>query len=345
LSLMKVAVANGDGGLNVREVDPPKIVGPYDALCENLFCATCTGTDWQIINGTFPHPVEYPTVLGHESVARVVEIGTSVRAFKVGDLVTRVGFVSENPSLHSHWGGMSQLAIARDHLTMRLDGAPRPDYGRYRVNWRIPEGLIEPEDATMIITWRETFSYAKRLGIRKGSRVLVSGSGANGFSIGRQALNLGAAYVCLVGNIDRANTAQALAFSEYLDYKDSDARKSFVDKNSASMDYIIDATGKLGSIDDYLPCIRPNGVIGCYGKDDYNSYRVSVLKAKTTFVFNSGGYDEMEAHHDVVDLIRAHKLEAAPWLDRRNVFAIGDAALAYEHVRARRAIKAIVKLN
>ena len=43
-------------------------VGEYDALCDLLYGATCTGTDQHLIAGRFPWPVQYPTILGLESV-------------------------------------------------------------------------------------------------------------------------------------------------------------------------------------------------------------------------------------------------------------------------------------
>lgn len=218
--MMKALIVDGKTPPRVREIGEPVIRSPYDAICENLYCATCTGTDLHIIHGIFSVPVTYPTVIGHESVARVVEVGEKVRSFRPGDLVTRVGAHPMEEGLNAHWGGMSQLGLAKDHLTMRLDGLPEAECRPYRVNNRIPEGLIDPVDATMIITWRETLSYVTRMGVAGGARVLVSGSGANGLSIARMALLRGAAHVCMVGSGTRRQNAGGLELSGYLDYRD-----------------------------------------------------------------------------------------------------------------------------
>ena len=87
---MKAAVIEKPGVLVVKEIPVPE-VGDYDALCQLLYGATCTGTDQHLIAGRFPWPVSYPTVLGHESVGRVVQVGAKARNFKVGDLISRVG--------------------------------------------------------------------------------------------------------------------------------------------------------------------------------------------------------------------------------------------------------------
>ena len=87
---MKAAIIEKPGVLTVKEIPMPQ-VGEYDALCDLLYGATCTGTNQHLIAGRFPWPVRYPTILGHESVGRVVEVSAKVRYFKVGDLITRVG--------------------------------------------------------------------------------------------------------------------------------------------------------------------------------------------------------------------------------------------------------------
>ena len=69
-SNMKAAVVEKPGELVIREVSFPE-VGEYDALCETLFGATCTGTDLHLIDGTLPWRQGYPLILGHESVGRV----------------------------------------------------------------------------------------------------------------------------------------------------------------------------------------------------------------------------------------------------------------------------------
>ena len=64
---MKAAIIERPGVLTVKEIPMPE-VGEYDALCDLLYGATCTGTDQHLIVGRFPWPVQYPTILGHESV-------------------------------------------------------------------------------------------------------------------------------------------------------------------------------------------------------------------------------------------------------------------------------------
>ena len=155
---MKAAVVREIGVLEVWEIPLPP-VGPYDVLCRMCFGSTCAGTDIHLTDGKHPFPVQYPTILGHESVGRVVEVGSKVRNFKVGDLVSRVGYPADVlGGLSSNWGGFAEYGIAKDHWQMQRDGVPQVEWDRNRVNQIIhPE--IDERTAPMIITWREVLHF------------------------------------------------------------------------------------------------------------------------------------------------------------------------------------------
>ena len=178
---MKAAIVETPGVLNVREVPDPK-PGVYDSICRNLYGATCSGTDLHIIHGRFPGRVDYPTVLGHETVGRVVDVGPRVRHLQVGDLVTRSGTNSlSEPGLSSTWGGFAEYGIVTDHWAMKDDGLDDVMWKSHVAQQIVPPD-VEPAMATMLITWRETLSYVKRMGVSHGATVLLMGSGGVGLS-------------------------------------------------------------------------------------------------------------------------------------------------------------------
>ena len=86
-AFMKALVVEKPGTLSVRDVAEPPM-GEYEARCEMLYGATCTATDLAVIDGRVGwEKLEYPLILGHESVGRVVEVGSKVRNYRVGDLI------------------------------------------------------------------------------------------------------------------------------------------------------------------------------------------------------------------------------------------------------------------
>ena len=342
--MMKAAVIERPGVLAVWDIPQP-VMGPYDALCELLYGATCTGTDGHLIHGRFPWGVSYPTVLGHESVGRVIEVGAQVRHFRVGDIITRVGTVASPQGDYAvHWGGFAEYGLARDHWAMAADGRPAAEWSGSRWNQVVPPD-IPPADATMLTTWRETLSYSNRLGVKPGADVLVIGTGGNGLSFANHAANLGAARVAVVGSAARQPVAQRVGATDFFDYRGDGWQAALKDAFPRGFDFIIDAVGKAGSLDEVLPCIRTGGVVGIYGIDDYHSYRINPDRAPGTFTFAKYGYDEAETHQQVVDFVRLGKLDAGNWLNLDSPYPLTHIADAFAALERREHVKALVQLT
>lgn len=82
---MKAVVFHGIGDIRLDDVPEPKIQESSDAIVRITASAIC-GTDLHMIRGTFPG-MKPGTILGHEGVGVVEEIGSNVRNLKVGDRV------------------------------------------------------------------------------------------------------------------------------------------------------------------------------------------------------------------------------------------------------------------
>ena len=94
-----------EGKLNqvaVRNVPRPKLMAPEDAIIRITSTAIC-GTDLHTYHGTFGSS-KPPSVMGHEGVGIVVEVGSATEHFKIGDRVlipaaTNDGFYSVESSI------------------------------------------------------------------------------------------------------------------------------------------------------------------------------------------------------------------------------------------------------
>jgi D-arabinose 1-dehydrogenase-like Zn-dependent alcohol dehydrogenase len=342
--MMKAAVIERFPELVVRELPEPQ-VGDYDVLCELLFGATCTGTDSHIIAGTFPWIGSLPTILGHESVGRAVKLGRKVRHFRVGDLITRVGTPPVG-GCSVTWGGFAEWGLARDHWAMAADGLPATEWQSYRVNQVIPAG-IEPRQAPMFITWRETLSWLQRLGFQAGQRLLVIGSGGNGLSIATHARNLGAAAIAMVGAPRLAEAARRHAgIGCYLDYHLETLVAPLQAAVPEGFDVIVDALGRPGLADRVLPVLRPGGTFAVYGLDQPGQATLNPALARGPFrCYYMGSYDEAESHQQVCDFVRQGKLSAQLWYDPAHCYPLAQIADAYAAVRDRRSVKALVQLR
>ena len=340
---MKAAILRGPGVLGVEDIPMPK-VGEYDALCRLLYGGTCTGTDLHLIAGEWPWGLKYPFVLGHESIGRVIEVGPRVRNLKVGDVVTRVGVPpAPDGAFQVYWGGFAEYGVARDHWAMREDGLEARLWNGARINQLIgPE--VDPADATMLITWRETYSYLERMGVKPGSRVLVIGTGGNGLSFVAHAANAGAALTAVVGGAGRREIAARLGAGAFADYTVADWPKDLAARCPEGVEIIVDSVGKKGALDAALPLLKPGGIVGIFGMDDYAATALNPRRARGTFTVYNGGYDAAEVHAQVVALMVAGKLRARDWFGDAPPFPLDRITDAFAAVRARRVVKAVVKL-
>jgi threonine dehydrogenase-like Zn-dependent dehydrogenase len=82
---MRAVVWRGIGDIAVEDVAEPRIEEPTDAIVRLTASAIC-GTDLHFVRGTMPG-MKKGTVLGHEGVGVVEELGPGVRNFEVGDRV------------------------------------------------------------------------------------------------------------------------------------------------------------------------------------------------------------------------------------------------------------------
>jgi len=82
---MKAVVWHGIGDVRLDDVPKPKIEQPTDAIVRLTASAIC-GTDLHMIRGTMTG-MKPGTILGHEGVGIIEEVGPAVRNFSKGDRV------------------------------------------------------------------------------------------------------------------------------------------------------------------------------------------------------------------------------------------------------------------
>jgi threonine 3-dehydrogenase len=112
---MKALVkAKPERGIWMRDIDPPKI-GHNDVLIEITKTAIC-GTDIHIYQWDewAQHTIPVPLTAGHEFCGRIVECGSEVRGFEIGDRVSAEG--------HITCGVCRNCRAGRRHLCMNTKG-------------------------------------------------------------------------------------------------------------------------------------------------------------------------------------------------------------------------------
>ena len=338
---MLAAVVTPEKTLEVRSVPIPRF-GPYEALVAMRFGATCAATDQRVIDHGHRRPLRYPGILGHESVGRVIAVGEKVSSFAVGDLITRVG-APDTEEISSIWGGFAQYGVARDWQAMERDGLDKALYARSRVNKVVPPDIPE-RVAPMIITWRETLSYVQRVGIRKGMRVLVAGSGANALAFTGHCAYAGAD-VCVLGAPAREALFRRGGAREYIDYHAGDVDARLRAAFPHGIDCFLDAIGYPQNANIVLPLLDPGAVVAVYGWHARKDYGINPFLAAHSFRVYCDGYDEPETHDEVIRRIREGVLDASLYYDLNTPVPLVDIASAFADLRARKALKYLIDLR
>lgn len=339
---MKAAVVAEPGRLEIWDIDKPQM-GEYDALVEILYGAACIATDKNFIYGRHLRPVKYPMILGHESVGIVVDVGSKVKNFRVGDMVTDVGCpATADGSITSRAGGFAAFGIVRDFWEMQKAGVDRRLWEKNRSNRVVPHWFC-PAASTMITPYRETLSYSRRIGVKRGMRVLVLGSGCTGLCFAAHAVNEGAQSVAMVGTPARKDVAEKMGISAFYSYKAPDVYREL--STHGLFDIIIDAVGARGGLSEALCALKDGGTCGVYGWYDWDSNYINPLRAQRTFVYYAGGYDQAETHVDVISYMKAGKLKPADILALDHIYALDDIMQAYTDAWDRKVIKSVIKIK
>jgi alcohol dehydrogenase len=181
---MHALVYHGPGKRAWEEVPDPVIAEPTDAIVR-IDVATICGTDLHILKGDVPETTP-GTILGHEAVGTVVEVGAAVTTVAPGDQVLvscitscgRCRFCKEG-----HYGlctgGGWIFGHTIDGLQAELARVPFADTSVYK----LPEGLT-PEDVIFLSDILPTAYEVGVLngGVQPGDTVAVVGAGPIGLA-------------------------------------------------------------------------------------------------------------------------------------------------------------------
>lgn len=255
---MKAVVFHGIGDIRLEDVSEPQIKRPTDAVVRITASAVC-GTDLHFIRGTFPG-MEPGTILGHEAVGIVEQIGSDVRNLRPGDRVIVPSTIACGYCSYCRAGYFSQCDNANPHGpragTCFFGGpaATGPVNGLQAEKAVIPfanVGLVKVPDevtddqALMLSDIFPTGYFAADIAeIEDGDTVVVFGCGPVGqFAIASARL-MGAGRIFAVDCIpDRLEIARA-AGAEVIDFEADDPVETLLRLTGGiGVDRAIDAVG------------------------------------------------------------------------------------------------------
>src|ERR1700730_9157025 len=182
---MKALVYHGPGQRSWDTVPNPTIQSPTDAIVK-IDTATICGTDLHILKGDVP-AVKPGTILGHEAVGTVVETGTSVTNFQIGDKVLISCITSCGKCHYCKEGRYGQCSGGGVWLVGNLINSIKEDYARgpFADNslYKVPAGMTDEQVLFLSDILPTSFEVGvQNGGVRPGDTVAIVGAGPIGLS-------------------------------------------------------------------------------------------------------------------------------------------------------------------
>ncbi len=255
---MKAVVFHGVGDIRVDDVPEPKIKDPTDAIVRITASAIC-GTDLHMVRGTLPG-MKPGTILGHEGVGVVEEVGAMVRNLKRGDRVVipstigcgscnycRSGYFAQcdtanpnGPQAGTAFFGGPEMTGPFDGLQAEYVRVPYANVGLVK----LPDGVTDDQAILLSDIYPTGFFGAHLAEIKDGDIVAVWGCGPVGLFSILSARQMGASRIIAVdGHPSRLERAQALG-AEVVNFNEEDPVQAIRDLTGGiGTDRAIDAVG------------------------------------------------------------------------------------------------------
>ncbi len=255
---MKAIVFHGVGDIRLDDVPEPKVQAPTDAIVRITASAIC-GTDLHMIRGTMPG-MKPGTILGHEGVGIVEEVGPDVRNFKPGDRVVIPSSISCGYCSYCRAGYQSQCDNANPNGKLAgtaFYGGPESSgafHGLQAEKARVPfanAGLVKlPDEITddQAIMLSDIFPTgymgAELAEIKPGDTVAIYGCGPVGQFAIASAKHLGADRIFAVDTVPSRLVAARAQGAEVIDFNAEDPVEAIRRLTGGiGVDRVIDAVG------------------------------------------------------------------------------------------------------
>jgi alcohol dehydrogenase len=329
---MHALVYHGPGKRAWEEVPDPVIVEPTDAIVR-IDVATICGTDLHILKGDVPETTP-GTILGHEAVGTVVEVGSAVTTIEPGDQVLvscitscgRCRFCKEGHYGLCTGGGGWIFGHTIDGLQAELARVPFADTSVYK----IPEGLT-PEDVIFLADILPTAYEVGVLngGVQPGDTVAVIGAGPIGLATIMTAKLFTPGKVIAIDLAD-ARLEKAIEFGADLTINNGveDALARVMElTDGLGVDVAIEAVGVPETFELCTSLVRPGGRVANVGVHGHSA----TLHLETLWIRDvtiTTGLVDTITTPQLLKLIESRRLDPAPFATHR--FSLSQTEEAYD---------------
>lgn len=331
---MRTVVIEAPGQVTVEDRPDPSLPDQDGVVVQVSATAIC-GSDLHFYDGDLPL---FPVAPGHEAVGTVVEAGSGVRRFAVGDrvLVSSVAGCGAcdrcalgDPVTCVRGGkvfGAGELGGAQSELL----AVPAADFQLLHV----PPGMSDEAALLLTDNLATGWAGAQRADFAPGATVVVLGLGAVGQCAVRAAYALGAGRVLVADPVAGRRARAVEAGAVAIEGPTVEAVLEATDGRGAEA--VIDAVALDATLDDAFGAVRAGGTVSVIGVHDLSPYPLPILGALfRSITLRTTTAPIQSTWPSLVPLIGSGRIDTSGIFTHE--FALADAADAYAAVAARTA--------
>ncbi|MGA6095531.1 NAD(P)-dependent alcohol dehydrogenase [Microbacterium sp. NPDC079356] len=248
----------------IRTTIERRETGPRDVLIAIRYAGICH-SDIHTVRGDWG-PVTYPQVVGHEIAGEVVEVGSEVTGFAVGDRVGVGCMVNSCRECENCRAGMENYCLkdnTQTYASVDRDGTiTQGGYSTHVVVdqdfvLRIPEALPYESVAPLLCAGITTYSPLAHWKVGPGSKVAVVGMGGLGHLAVKIAAAMGAEVTVLSQTLSKQEDGLRFGATHYFATSDDATFRTLAN----TFDLILNTVSAPLKLDSYLRMLRLDGTM------------------------------------------------------------------------------------
>lgn len=290
-----------------------RTLSEHDVHLKIQYCGVCH-SDLHAVKGDWGS-MPYPLVPGHEIVGTVTSVGSSVKKFKIGDIVGVGCFVDSCRKCSACEKGLEQYCETGMIQTYASLDPKTQTYtqGGYSTGivvdenyvLKIPEGLPLEKVAPLLCAGITTYSPLKKWKIKSGDAVAVAGLGGLGHMAVKLAVAMGADVTVLSSSESKKADALELGAHKFAIVKSVEDGKRLRNQ----FDFILNTISVAHDYGLYLDMLRLDGTMVLVGLPGPHPISAGPLIRKRRSLAGSliGGIKETQ---EMLDFCGQHKIGA-----------------------------------
>jgi len=305
---MRAAVLKGHRQLTVEQVPDPK-PGPEQVLVKMKYCGIC-GSDIHMYDSTLIVP---GSIMGHEWVGLVAEVGSDVTGWKAGDRVYPGGRYFPGWSWKPEYAWDLQKWVQED-IVRDMGG-----YGEYALFHPLSLASVPEEigdiEAVMVDQAATALGAIRASRLQLSDSVLVIGAGPIGLWTLRCSQLAGARATAVAELVDgRGGNARRMGANLVVDSKHAEVRQQLTEFfDGVGPDVVLDCGGTESSLNLAIDTVRQDGRIAVVG---ISTEPISISPLK---MYLKGVEMRSVLHIDfagAVDLMHRKRVDCRPFLTK-----------------------------